>query len=99
MPLPEITHLQFLVLGGLSSARRPGWHVRARLAEEGLDMAGPAFYQLMARLEIAGLVEGSYDEKVVGGQRIRERGYRITAAGKAACHRAYDFYLRWGRSA
>jgi hypothetical protein len=92
MPLPDITHLQFLVLTSLLDGEQPGRCIRDRLAEEGVRKSGPAFYQLMARLEDEKLVAGWYDEKVVDGQRIKERRYRITGAGTRACHQAYNFY-------
>ena len=47
----------------------------------------------MARLEDARFVEGSYDEKVIDGQRIKERRYKITGQGIAAWEEVRDFYL------
>lgn len=49
--LPAQTHLQFLVLGVLRNAELPGRAVRDALAGYGIRRTGPAFYQLMARLE------------------------------------------------
>jgi DNA-binding PadR family transcriptional regulator len=94
MPLPNVTHLQFLVLTTLLAGEQPGRRVREELAEWGVPAGGPAFYQMMARLENAGFLEGRYDEKVVGGQRIKERYYRLTAAGRAARRGAEEFYKR-----
>jgi len=65
--LPEITHLQFSVLAFLRSDEQPGKAVREQLAGLGLKRSGPAFYQLMARLEDAELVDGRYDQKIVEG--------------------------------
>ena len=54
--IPDITHLQFLVLGMLRGGERLGRTVRRSLARHGVARTGPAFYQMMARLEDAGLV-------------------------------------------
>ncbi|HEX6976343.1 MAG TPA: helix-turn-helix transcriptional regulator [Vicinamibacterales bacterium] len=91
--IPEITHLQFLVLGLLRQAPRLGRELRDELGRNGMRRSGPAFYQMMARLEDAGLVAGEYDQKVVEGQIIKERRYEVTAAGAAAWTLTRDFYL------
>jgi DNA-binding PadR family transcriptional regulator len=93
MPLPELTHLQFLVLSILLDGERSGREVRERLKEAGESKSGPAFYQFMARLEDAGFVEGWYDQKVVDGQSIKERRYKITGGGLRAWEEVRDFYL------
>ena len=90
--LPELTHLQIAVLGFLVAEPSRGSEVRARLRRLGVRQTGPAFYQMMARLEEAGLAEGWYDQKVVAGQIIKERHYRITPAGRRAWREARDFY-------
>jgi DNA-binding PadR family transcriptional regulator len=91
--IPEITHLQFLVLGMLRPEPRLGREIRRDLARHGVRRSGPAFYQMMARLEDAGLIDGEYDQKVVAGQIIKERRYSLTAAGAAAWRSTRDFYL------
>jgi DNA-binding PadR family transcriptional regulator len=90
--IPEITHLQFLVLGMLRGGERPGRFVRRALARHGIDRTGPAFYQMMARLEDAGFVTGEYDQKIVGGQIIKERRYTLTSRGDAAWTTTRAFY-------
>ena len=90
--IPEITHLQFLVLGMLHDAERPGRYLRRALARHGVRRTGPAFYQMMARLEDAGLVDGAYDQKIVDAQIIKERRYALTAAGAAAWASTRAFY-------
>ena len=93
MSLPELTHLQFLILEAVADRRISGRSLRAKLAEKDVHKTGPAFYQLMARLEDSGFVEGSYEEKVVEGQRIKERFYEITNAGLKAIDSTVAFYL------
>src|SRR5919108_3886400 len=91
-PIPEITHLQFLVLGVLRGGARRGRFVRRALARYGVRRTGPAFYQMMARLEDAGLVDGEYDQKIVGGQIIKERRYSLTTRGETAWSSTRAFY-------
>jgi DNA-binding PadR family transcriptional regulator len=55
--------------------------------------SAPAFYQMMARLEDAGLVDGDYDQKIVDGQIIKERRYALTPTGESAWKRTRDFYV------
>ena len=92
--IPDITHLQFLVLGLLRRGERPGRLLRRALAKHGVERTGPAFYQMMARLEDAGLVAGEYEQKVVDGQIIKERRYALTARGDAAWTSTRVFYSR-----
>jgi DNA-binding PadR family transcriptional regulator len=90
--VPRITHLQFLVLVALRAGERPGRYIRRVLARHGVRRTGPAFYQMMARLEDAGLVAGAYDQKVIGGQMIKERRYTLTASGESAWSATRAFY-------
>ena len=90
--LPALTHLQFLVLGVLRTREEPGRVLRQALAAYGVRRSAPAFYQLMARLERAGLVEGWYEQVLVGDQAVTERRYRITAEGSRLWVRAQTFY-------
>jgi DNA-binding PadR family transcriptional regulator len=96
--LPTLTHLQVLVLGVLRTADQPGRVVRQVLASYGVRRSGPAFYQLMARLERDGLVEGWYEQVAVGDQAVTERRYRITADGNRRWTRAHSFYEQVGRA-
>jgi DNA-binding PadR family transcriptional regulator len=95
--LPSLTHLQFLVLGallGTGGEPRAGRELRAELTRYRVRRSAPAFYQMMARLEDAGWVEGFYTQQVVDSQIIKERGYRITAAGQRAWDGTRDFYVQ-----
>jgi len=91
--IPSVTHLQFLVLDALSTGERAGRELRRLLAEHGVRRTAPAFYQMMARLEDAGMVEGRYDQKVVDGQLLKERRYTILRAGARALADTHNFYL------
>lgn len=90
--LPELSHLQIAVLGLLGAEPHRGAGIRSHLGSLSVHQTGPAFYQMMARLEEAGLAEGWYEQKVVAGQIIKERHYRITPAGRRAWREARDFY-------
>ena len=90
--LPPLSHLQFLALGVILSSEEPGRIIRDVVAEYGVRRTGAAFYQLMARLERDGLVDGWYEPIVVGDQAVRERRYRITAAGARAWRQTRAFY-------
>jgi DNA-binding PadR family transcriptional regulator len=90
--LPELSHLQVLVLECLGTHKRSGRELRHLLAENKVKKTGPAFYQLMARLEEARFVEGEYSQKIVEGQIIKERSYRVTATGEKALRSTHEFY-------
>ena len=91
--IPRLSHLQFLVVGLLRGRSFPGREIRDHLKVLGVRKSGPAFYQLMSRLEDAGLVKGSYHQEIIHGQIIRERHYRNTANGARAWEASRDFYL------
>jgi DNA-binding PadR family transcriptional regulator len=90
--IPDLTHLQFLVLSILRSGPRAGRHVRRALATHGVRRSAPAFYQMMARLEDAGFVDGEYDQKIVAGQIIKERRYTLSGKGEGAWSATRAFY-------
>ena len=95
MPIPKLSHLQFLVLGFLISGTTRGKELRKALLGVGEDRSGPAFYQMMARLEDQGLIHGRYEQEIVDGQIIRERHYKPTGLGERAWRGNRDFYLQW----
>src|SRR5262245_19618566 len=90
--LPDLTHLQFLVLGVLHGGEQPGRVVRDALAAYGVRRSLVAFYQMMAWLERDRLIEGSYGQIVVGDQSVTERRYRITGAGVKVWSETRGFY-------
>ena len=96
--IPRLSHLQFLVVGLLRGRSLPGREIRDHLKVHGVRKSGPAFYQLMSRLEDAGLVQGSYHQEIIDGQIIRERHYRITADGTRDWEGSRDFCLAASRS-
>ncbi|HVT40760.1 MAG TPA: hypothetical protein VHE78_17100 [Gemmatimonadaceae bacterium] len=97
--LPSISHLQFLALGVLLSGEQPGRLIRDAARGFGVRRSAAAFYQMMARIERAGLVEGWYEQITVGDQAVTERRYRITTGGRKAWAQARAFYMEVGRAA
>ena len=97
--LPALTHLQFLVLGVLRADPQPGRTLRKALAVYGIRRTGPAFYQMMARMEKDRLVDGWYEQIAVGDQAVTERHYRITADGSRRWNEARAFYEHVARAA
>jgi DNA-binding PadR family transcriptional regulator len=92
LKIPDLSHLQFLVIGQLRSGEASGRAIRETLRRFRVRQSGPAFYQMMARLEKSDLVEGWYEQEVVDGQIIKERCYRITARGSKAWRECRRFY-------
>ena len=89
---PALTHLQFIVIGALLANEQSGKDVRRELTRHGVRRTGPAFYQMMARLEDAGWIDGFYTQEVVDSQIIKERRYRVKPAGVRAWNNTRDFY-------
>ena len=92
MRIPTLTHLQFLILNALLDGERSGQEVRDDLAAANVRKSGPAFYQLMARLEDAKFVAGHYEQKTIDGQPIKQRRYKLLAGGRQAHAETRDFY-------
>ncbi len=90
--LPDLTHLQFLIMTSLLDGEQSGRALRKAIAKHGAPKSGPAFYQLMARLEDAKFVAGRYQQKTVEGQMIKERFYKITGGGILAVDATRRFY-------
>lgn len=97
--VPELSHLQYLALGVLSGGEQAGRELRDAVRAFGVRRTRAAFYQFMARLERDGYVAGWYDQVQVGDQRVTERRYRITAAGRKAWAATHAFYAAVDRLA
>jgi DNA-binding PadR family transcriptional regulator len=90
--LPELSHLQFAVLDVLGTTQKSGKELRRGLGDLGIKKSGPAFYQMMARLEEAKFVEGWYTQDIIDGQIIKERQYKMTGNGIYALNQTKKFY-------
>ncbi len=67
--------------------------MREKLAEEGARKSLPAFYQMMSRLEDAGIVKGESRRAEVEGYPVTERWYKVTGKGLKAWQATRDFYM------
>jgi hypothetical protein len=65
-----------------------------RLKEKGISKSGPAFYQLMGRLEEVKFVKGWYEQQIIDGQIIKERHYQILGNGLRSLNSVKVFYTR-----
>jgi DNA-binding PadR family transcriptional regulator len=92
--IPRLSHLQFAVLEILGTATKRGKDLRKSLSELGIKKSGPAFYQMMARLEEAKFARGWYEQQIIDGQIIKERHYQITGNGIDALNETKKFYVR-----
>jgi hypothetical protein len=52
----------------------------------------------MARLERENLVEGRYEQVLVGEKAATERRYRLTARGRTQWTHAHEFYAEVSRA-
>jgi DNA-binding PadR family transcriptional regulator len=52
----------------------------------------PAFYQLMDRMESAGLISGWYEQIEVKGHLVKERRYKINAKGERSFNESVMYY-------
>ena len=93
-PIPSLTHLQFTILANVSANNDvAGVQLRQLLTSSlGQTYSGPAFYQLMGRMEEAGLVSGHYVVNLVNETPVKERRYRIEDAGHEALRGVLEFY-------
>jgi DNA-binding PadR family transcriptional regulator len=92
MPIPQITLLQWLVLEIIGGCERPGRHIREVLSSRGHRKSLPAFYQMMARLEDAGLITAQSARVEVSGHAVTERQYKLTGKGMKDLSIARDLF-------
>jgi hypothetical protein len=92
MLLPDLTHLQMILIEALGGRRMSGRELRAALKKLKVNKTAPAFYQLMSRMEEGDFVKGEYEDKNIDGVPIRERFYQITGHGVKAYEGARRFY-------
>lgn len=92
-----LTPLQFKIVEFLikRQAQGPvsGRDLREELGRLGDKKSAPAFYQLMARMEDAGWVDGDYRHFEDDGYQLRERVYTLKGNGVNAYNATREFYL------
>lgn len=93
--LPPLTHLQFYILTILLDSKQSGREVRARLKNDHhVKQSLASFYQLMSRMEEAGMIEGEYKITSIERQGIRTRYYKALGHGIQCRDRTLDFYVQ-----
>ncbi|MEM8549874.1 MAG: PadR family transcriptional regulator [Verrucomicrobiota bacterium] len=93
MNTPTLSHLQFAVLDCIGGREMKGRDLRQRMKDEkGISKAGPAFYQLMGRMEEGGLVKSKVEDIELGENRLKQKIYWITGEGAKAVHRSKTYY-------
>jgi len=96
MKLPELTHLSYAVLKTVKNSKKHGRKIRLFLEETiSHETSLAAFYQLMSRLKKIGVINGNYCIRVVDGQTIKERVYRITPSGIRMIRETERFYKQF----
>ncbi|MGO9924213.1 MAG: hypothetical protein ACLQIB_57165 [Isosphaeraceae bacterium] len=94
MPIPKCTHQQTAVLDTLlKEGELWGRDLRTALKSQGYGSTNSSFYELMDRLETAGLVEGRYEGRDVLGQLFKERKYKLTGLGQEARDAVVNYYV------
>ena len=88
----RLTNLQFGILGAVRYSWRAGDFIREQMRIARVPVEGPAFYQLMARLEKAQLLEGKYTTRMLGKQIVRKRSYHCTLKGIQAYNSLRAFH-------
>jgi len=89
MPLPELSHLQYLALALIDTAGEiEAQDLQAQLITHGGDRSGPAFYMFMARLKEAEFINQGQESR----DRTRIAIYKLTAAGRKAMKANERFY-------
>ena len=93
MAVPQITHLQFLVIDAIASLQQASAsEIRKQLSEYGLDQKGPKFYQLMGRLEKAGFIESWSQPFDAAGSEVTRTFYKNRPDGKKQKQLVCEFY-------
>ncbi|MFO1003468.1 MAG: hypothetical protein U0936_24310 [Planctomycetaceae bacterium] len=94
IPLPALTHLQFLVLDiargnsdGISSHA-----MQEALRKEGQEQSGPKFYQLMQRLVSAGWIVSWSQSFDIAGSSVTRTFYKLSSEGTVAHSMTIAFY-------
>lgn len=90
--IPTLTHLQAFIIQLIVKDEHSGRFIRSRLSDIGEHRSAAAFYQLMARMEKSGQINGHYVTTVVDGQTIKERLYRATLNGMQELVSTSNFY-------
>ena len=93
----NLSNHQFAILSIIRASEVRGKEIRDHLKKlkiSKISKSGPAFYQLMSRMEEAGLVSSKFDQRIIDGQIIKEKKYKIKAKGARSLESTIDFNNR-----
>jgi len=92
--LPELTHLQFLIIDILRQELEgtPARFIRQKMDNAGVERQRPVFYNAMARLVERGLVEAWTEVFDVAGEDVSRTHYRTTPEAEKAWKFTHQFY-------
>ena len=94
LTLPQCNALDILAEAGELSGRQ----MHQSLTDRGDKKTGPNFYLFMNRLIKSGHVSHRFETKVIDGQTLREKYYKITPDGEQALAYAFDWFGQMKRS-
>ena len=92
IPLPEMTALQFLVVGLLFAGPQSGTRLRRRIESSGVKIGPPSFSRLMVRMEEKGYLYAACESTPAGMRYVRPRRFEATDLGVAVWRRVREFY-------
>jgi hypothetical protein len=90
--LPEVTPLQFLVVGLLFEGPQGGEELRRRISACGVPLSPPGFSRLVDRMERLGYLQIFCQNGPRGCRRVFPRRFEVTDLGVAIWTQARDFY-------
>ena len=93
MTFPPLTHLQSLVIKLILSGRYDAPQIRDGLKAFGASKSCGAFYELMGRMEEAGLIAGSQCRSVRTGELVQRWDYAVTERGRELLRQTARFYM------
>lgn len=89
-----VTHLQFFVLRSLIEKELSGVDIRSLLETVEVKQTRAAFYQLMARLVDAQLVNQRSESATIRNQSVTQSVYSITKKGRSEVQKSVEFYRK-----
>ncbi|MHC4401639.1 MAG: hypothetical protein ACYTG0_18365 [Planctomycetota bacterium] len=93
LKLPKMPPLQALVVTVLFDGERSSREIQQELAFRGVEKQMSLVYRLLARMELAEYVCGRYRQyRLVEGNTIRQRYYRLSERGYQAWKETVGFY-------
>ena len=90
--LPEMSGLQFLVVGLLFDGPRSGAQLRRRMKAAGVKIGPSSFSRLMQRMADANYLYAQTEKGPSGCRLVRPRQFEVTDLGVGIWRRVREFY-------